>query len=345
MRLLMAFRYPAVFLMLLLLSCQESRSTLFVKDRHLYTYDGQKIILRGVNEMFIWSKDITGDSIFPEIAKTGANVVRIVWVSDKLEPKASAENLDKVLTNCLKNGMIPIIELHGATGAWERLPEQVDYWVRDEIIRVLKKHERYLLINIANEAGDWSVTPPQFIDGYKEAILRMRSKGITPPLIVDAAGWGQNIDILQETFSELREIDPLHNMLFSVHIWWAREDGSTDRITKEINESVRLGMPIIVGEFAPMAVKCRPYIDTDAILSVCQQNEIGWLAWSWGYVHNKDCRDMDMTSDSLAGKFEGLQGWGREVAVDHPFSITNTSIKIPFHGVPPDTFVSSVFAQ
>jgi mannan endo-1,4-beta-mannosidase len=34
---------------------------------------------------------------------------------------------------------------------------------------------------------------------------------------------------------------------------------------------------------------------------------------------------MDMTT---AGTFETLWGWGREVAVDHPASIRNTS-KIP----------------
>ncbi len=48
-----------------------------VRGRHIYSAAGERVILRGVNEMFSISKDPTGSWVMGEIAKTGANAVRI----------------------------------------------------------------------------------------------------------------------------------------------------------------------------------------------------------------------------------------------------------------------------
>lgn len=302
-----------------------SQNNLQVKGRHLYAPTGEKIVLRGVNEMFIWSNDLSGENTFAEIAKTGANVVRIVWLSSDENPRGIAANLDAAITNCIVAGMIPMPELHGATGKWDKLQSQVDYWVKPEVVAVLKKHEPYLLLNIANEVGAHEVTDEQFKEGYQLAISRLRNAGIQCPLVVDAASWGQGIDILQATGPYLLEQDPLKNLLFSVHMWWTAPDGSTNRIINEIKESVAQELPLIVGEFAPMGVGCKKSIDYKTILAQCQKYDIGWLAWSWGLQDNGDCKLMDMTSDAEKGKFSGLFDWGLEVAVTDPNSIKNTS--------------------
>jgi mannan endo-1,4-beta-mannosidase len=305
-----------------------AQKTFKVKGRFLYDPNGEKVVLRGVNEMFIWSKtDLTGEMTFPEIARTGANVVRIAWLSTDDNPKGSAANLDAVITNCVKNGMIPMPELHGATGEWSKLQKQVDYWVSPEVVQVLKKHEPYLLLNIANEVGDRKVTDEQFRGGYEQAVARIRSTGIRCPLVIDGANWGQSIDILQANGPYLLEKDPLKNLLFSVHMWWTAPDGATTRILEEIKESVEQELPLIVGEFAPMGVGCAKSIDYKSILEQCQQYDIGWMAWSWGLVDNGDCKLMDMTNDADKGKFKGLADWGLDVAVTNKYSIKNTAKK------------------
>ncbi len=296
-----------------------------VKGRFLYTPIGEKVILRGVNEMFIWSDDLTGEQTFSEIAKTGANVVRIVWLSSDENPRGTAANLDKAITNCIAAGIIPMPELHGATGKWDKLQSQVDYWVKPEVVSVLKKHEPYLLLNIANEVGDHGINTSQFKEGYQQAISRMRAAGIKCPLVIDASSWGQSIDVLQASGPYLIEQDPLKNLLFSVHMWWTAPDGATNRIKNEIEESVAQELPLIVGEFAPMGVGCAKSIDYKTIMEQCQKHDIGWLAWSWGLQDNGDCKLMDMTSDEKRGKFSGLFSWGLEVAVTDPNSIKNTS--------------------
>jgi PKD repeat protein len=63
------------------------------------------------------------------------------------------------------------------------------------------------------------------------------------------------------------------------------------------------------------------------MISYCQQNQIGWLAWSWGYVVNGDCAEMDMTR---GGDFSTLTGWGLVVATTDPNSIKNTAVRSPY---------------
>ncbi len=298
-----------------------------VEGMFIYDIHGDEIIMRGVNEMFIWSNDVTGDEIMPEIAKTGANTLRIVWLSDEDNASANAGNLDRAIQNSIDNGMFPMPEMHGATGKFDKLQEQVDYWVKPEVIEVLKKHEPYLLLNIANECGDHSVEADEFRAGYKLAIDRIRATGLRCPLVIDASGWGQDLDILFDTGHDLIAHDPESNIILSVHMWWVADDGSTQRIIDGLEKAVLMDLPLIVGEFAPMGVGCRKSIDYKTIMEQCELHDIGWLAWSWGAVGNGDCAEMDMTRGELKGKYDGLTDWGLEVAVTDVYSIQNTSVR------------------
>lgn len=298
-----------------------------VRGRFLYDRCGEKVLLRGVNEMVVWlSTGNDGMPEYQEIAKTGANSVRIVWnMKDSgASVRESASNLDRTITNALAQKLIPIVELHDATGKWELLPSLVDYWTNPDVVAVIKKHEQNLLVNIGNEVGD-VVSDADWEAGYKTAITRMRAAGITVPLIIDASKWGQNIDQLQAVGPALVAHDP--NILLSVHMWWT--DGSGATITRELQESVALNLPLMVGEFAQHAVyECsRHPFDYKTLLAKSVELEVGWLAWSWGAVKNGDCQNdgpFDMTTNGTA---EGLTGWGREVALTDPNSIKNTSVR------------------
>lgn len=323
--------FALVLLAIMLNGCTRGQlpenKTIYVDGNGIYDVSGSPLILRGVNEMFIWADDFLGDTIIPEIAKTGANAVRIVWLTDDSNAKASPENLDRILQNAIDNGLFPMPELHDATGNWGKLDTLVDYWTRPDVVAVLKKHEAYLLLNIANECGGHEIVADEFLLGYKKAIDRLRAVGLKCPLVIDASGWGQDIDILLETGPALLKHDPEQNLIFSVHMWWPAEDGSTQRIINGIEQAVALNLPLIVGEFAPMGVGCARSIDYETIMEQCQKHDIGWLTWSWGAVRNGDCEEMDMTRGDLRGTMEGLADWGLEVAIAHPLSIRNTSLK------------------
>ncbi len=290
------------------------QQTCYVDGRFLFAPNGEKIILRGINKMNVVS-DPTGEKSFPEIAKTGANAVRIMWA----KWGGGGKQLDTIIGNCIKNKMLPIIELHEATGKWDKLDECVDFWLQKDVVAIIQKYQKYLLLNIANEAGTDTVTQNNFAATYSRIIKKMRSSGIHVPLIIDAANWGRNESYLLTNGKALVSADPDHNLIFSWHIW---DSGITEsRISTAIDQSIKLNINLLIGEFAPMEVKCKCCIPYKFIMQYCQKKSIGWLPWSWG-VGNGDCPAMDMTKTE---NFETLFDWGLEVAVTDKYSIKNTS--------------------
>ena len=188
----------------------------FVQDRYLYSKDNEKVILRGVNHMFIWT-DREGKTI-PEIAKTGANCVRIVW-----NTRGRISDLDNIMGLCIANGMIPIPEIHDTTGNWDRLPEALDYWLREETLQVLSNHQEYMILNVGNEPGAGEIPESEFFDVYRMIVTKMRAAGIRVPIMIDADMWGQDEKILLSVGPKLLQADPEHNLIFSIHMWWPSE--------------------------------------------------------------------------------------------------------------------------
>lgn len=328
----------------------NQRATFYTQGRYLYDKLGNKVILRGVNKMSIWDEnDPTGSISFPEIRKTGANSVRIVWAIRKdLKPGASDTDpttLDALITNAKTNHLIPMIELHDATDKWDRLQALVEYWTRPDVVNIIQKHQEYLLVNIGNEVGDDQVSETQFIDGYTRAIQTMRAAGIHTLLVIDASSAGKNLDILDATADGLIAADPEQNLLFSVHLYWGIHDpdatngADANFIRSKLQNAVNLGYPLIVGEFSRFGAwagqnvsTCSPAgeIDYKTIIEECHNHEIGWYAWEWGPGNDFTdplCSVMDMTPDRL---FENLKpGWATEIATSSPYSIKNTSVTPP----------------
>lgn len=313
------------------------RETFFTYGRELFDPGGEKVFLRGVNKMSVWDEgDPRGEGYFAEIRKTQANSVRIVWAIRKdLKPsgdETDVDTLDALVTNARKHQLIPMVELHDATGQWERLHDLVDYWVRPEVVGLIEKHQAYLLVNIGNEVGDGEVESEQFTSGYQNAVKRMRAAGIHTPLVIDASDWGKDLDILNATAGELIQADPDQNLIFSVHLYWpVSACADAKYIRTKLHDAVALGYPLIVGEFSkyggfagedegghPRSI-CGEFgeIDYRTILEVCDEKEIGWYAWEWGPGNAVDdplCASMDMSPD---GRFDHLKdGWATDVA-DH----------------------------
>ena len=316
----------------------------FVLGRDLYDRRGVRVLLRGVNKMSVWDlEDPVGLATFPEIKQTGANSVRIVWaITSNLEPGGPATalaRLNPLIANAKANHLVPMIELHDATGKWGRLNDLVDYWTQPAVVKILRRHKAYLLVNIANEAGDYTVSRADFVAGYSNAVQRMRAAGIHPPLVIDASNWGKDLAMLNSTAAALLAADPEGNLIFSVHFYWPLADGANASfIRSNLQQAAALGYPLVVGEFSQVgafsqnnqrANKCGPTgkIDYQAILAACHELQLGWYAWEWGPGNGYNdplCAVMDMTPDRL---FANLKpGWAREVALDSPFGIRQTSV-------------------
>lgn len=300
--------------------------TFRTEGRHLVDPYGEKVVLRGVNAMIIyWDK--LGRETYPEIAKTGANVVRIFWQDD---PSANALDLDGTLTTCIHNHMIPLPGVWMATGKWDQLGACVDFWCRPDIAAVVKKHEKSVLVNIANEAGDGSVTDAQYRAGYTDAVSRIRAAGIRSPLVIDAAGWGRGEGYILKNAQYLIEQDPEHNLIFSWHPWDPINWGGTKaRIRATIDSAVAKNIPFIIGEFsrseqADSRAAATP-IEWRTIMEYGHNNEIGWLPWVW-WCCGEPSDGHSLTTDRIFGHWNNAP-WGEEVALSSPYSIKNTSIR------------------
>ena len=316
----------------------------FVLGRDLYDRRGSKVILRGVNKMSVFDNDDPlGLVSFPEIKQTGANTVRIVWaITNNLQaggPATSMATLDALIANAKANHLIPMIELHDATGDWSRLHELVTYWTQPAVVRIIKKHQAYVLVNIGNEVGDDTVSQADFVVGYTDAVQRMRAAGIHAPLVIDASDWGKDLGRLNNTATTLLAADPEGNLMFSVHLYWSLSCGADAAfIRSNLRQAVDLGYPLIVGEFSrfggfpcskPDASMCSPAaeIDYQTILAACHELQLGWYAWEWGPGNDFNdplCAVMDMTPDRLFAHLK--PGWGHDVAIASPFGIQQTSV-------------------
>lgn len=305
---------------------QPQSATMRVEGRFLFDTCGEKVVMRGVNKMVVWvdwegtARD--GMPMYTEIAKTGANAVRIVWVTGE---GTTAEEMDRAISNCVDQRMIPMIELHDQTCDWshEGIQSLTDYWTRADIVEVIQRYEAYLLVNFGNEIGDWNVTDEQFKTEYEAAIQQMRAAGIRVPIIIDGTKCGQDVDVLLRNGSYLIDADPEHNLMFSVHMWWT--DDNPQRVTDAIHTAVAQELPLVVGEFAHAGVGCAGAIPYRTILQECQEHEVGYFPWSWDH-QNGDCAEHSMTTDS-SETYETLWGWALEVAVTDPNSIQNTSVR------------------
>ena len=305
-------------------------NTMYVSGRFLFDKFGVKFIPYGINHMTFWT-DLNGALSCPEIAKTGANIIRLQWLTT-----GTADQLDTAITNCRASKMVVMPELHDATGDWSKLSSLVDYWVRPDIVAVLQKHQEYILINIGNEVGQ-TVSDADYIAGYTTAATRMRAAGIHVPLVIDASGYGQNINGLQADGPTLTQNDPDHNLMFSIHMWWPYEWGHTDQeVIDEIAQSVAMNLPLIIGEFGnewdETAQGAIPY---KIIIREAHLNQIGYLPWSWGPGNNPQAF-LDMTTDQT---YATLHGWGLEVAVTDPNSIKNIAVRPAWLDTAPPTAV------
>lgn len=304
---------------------QGFSQTMFVKGRHLYSAANEKIILRGVNEMAIWSTDPTLKDVLPEMAKTGSNCARLVWLTT-----GSPATLDTLISNCLKSKMIPIVELHDATGDWSKLQSLLDYWKRPDVISVMEKYNKWALLNIGNEIGP-KTSNADFLNYYLDAIKQLRGVGYKMPLIIDASDWGKDEENITSNWKQLVDSDPLKNTMFSVHLYW-KENTTAElqkRLDNLLSKVVKENIPLFFGEGPQLKGGCDridwPYEYT---LAQCQKYQIGWVTWSWGDVVNGDCRESgvyDITTDGKYGNWR--TDFARKIMVDDKNSIQKTSVR------------------
>jgi mannan endo-1,4-beta-mannosidase len=285
----------------------------YTSGGHLFDAYGHAFVMRGVSNPHVYfdtgAQYLAYDALDP-IASYGTNTVRVVWDTTTLAGvppvavPAPASLLAEDLFRIVQLNMVPMVELQGATGLSDTasLLAMADYYIRPEVKQVLVNFQDYLLINIANE---WSGTN-NYESAYVQAINLLRSNGINHTLVIDAPAFGEivtseatraaDISAWFANAAALLQADPLHNLLFSVHMYDfypATTPATVDQVLTFAGVGTTL--PLVVGEFGWMHDGIS--IAWNEVMTECQARGIGYLGWSWfGNATGTSVQDLNMVA-------------------------------------------------
>ena len=312
----------------------------FVLKGRIYNPDGTELIMRGVNHTHTWGDGTKNFNSIPEIAKTGANVVRVCFSNwDWQTTSDTPEKRRTIVEKYIEYGMAPMVELHEATcgNSPSEIEAIVDNWLEPGNKAWLTEYEEYVILNIANEwgpggNGDYSV----WRDTYKTAITRLRDAGINNMLVIDAGGCGQNPRGIELEGQKLIDHDPQHNVVLSIHFYgnWRTEERAGEvnnsnpesspwSVETELGNMQDAGLPIIVGEFGWREFESSPY-ETERVIEFCQERGIGWLAWS---LNSNGDPLLDMVWDWAYNSDNDLREYGK-VIINHPlYGLKTTAVR------------------
>ncbi len=151
--------------------------------------------------------------------------------------------------------MIAVLEVHDSTGWSEQatavnISNAVQYWTSSDIRAAINGQENFVIVNIANEPFGNNTTA-QYFPQTRDAIIALRSAGITHNIMIDAANWGQDwSNEMRNRAMELWNADTLRNLTFSVHMYEVYQ--SLAPIQTYMQAFDDMNLPLVIGEFGPV---------------------------------------------------------------------------------------------
>lgn len=294
-----------------------NNATITIKGKNIIAPCGDTIIPKGVNyAVYGWGWN-TSENLFPEIAKSGANCVRIVWYKTNAAPAYSnLALLDSAISRCIQQKMIPILELHDVTcnDDTTSIITTANWFTQTNVKPILLKYQKWLMLNPVNEAGYvmWnSNNETRFRTMYQSIIANFRNAGLNMPLVLDASDCGQNLNLWKNIGATLQSFDPKHNLIFSAHTYWTSYANTAAAVTTLLNDAATWNIPILLGEIANKqddnAGNCIYDLPLTTVMQIAHNNNIGYLAWVWT---QDNCGARQMTTN---GNFTTLTAYGNTI--------------------------------
>ena len=292
--------------------------TLFTFDGSLRDHCGEEFALRGVAELIAWTPGQDGVPEYFEIAKTGANAVRIMWRDD-----ASPEALALALSGAEAQGLAIVLELQ--EGSFRSIPEAdalaliMDYWLNPAVLDVLRAHQSTLVLEISSWVSQ-SALAAEWVELYAATIADVRAAGLLLPIAIVHPSWSSDVSLFSESMAALLGRDSLGNVLSAFDVW--RDSPSVAEARWAALGAV--GVAGYVSEFSSHQLLNCPTtpIDGAALLTAAQAAGGGWFAWAWGSLPSAGCTgNLTLTTD---GTFATLTPWGASIALEHPAGLSRT---------------------
>ena len=248
-----------------------------VSGRKILDANNKEFLMRGCNYSWCWQRGHE-NTVIPAAKRIGCNIIRIQLGDGKQYYKPSADELKYLIELCERNKLIAMFNTHDETGSnnYSDLERAANFWI--EMKDVLNAHLATVIVNISNEwFGSWNQADA-WADGYLKVIPKMRDAGIRNMLVVDCAGYGQWPSSMFQRGNDVAAADKLKNTVLSMHLY--DDAGKSDYTVKNnIDNALRLNVPVIIGEFA---YKHKGNdVAWQTILDYSKEKNMGWLVWSW----------------------------------------------------------------
>lgn len=325
---------------LLVVFCNTANAqigTIKTSGKHILGPCGDTLILRGINyAVYNWGWS-PNENYTSEIAKTGANCIRINWYVNAGNATPTAlyndySKLDSAILIAVRNKMIVILDLHDETckNSPTNVVNLIQWYIKPQVKSILTKYAHSLILNLANEALyiEWSGNKTQaridFTNTYKIAIDSIRNAGIKMPLMIDASECGTNLKELSDVANALTNYDPTHNIIYSAHTYWyayANNDSAT--MAAELQYALNKNIPLVLGEIANQqddVSNCQYNLNYKALLNICQTKKISWVVWGW---YRDVCPLRQVSSTGLANN---LTTYGNDIVNNPKYGLKNTAI-------------------
>jgi mannan endo-1,4-beta-mannosidase len=316
----------------------------YVAGGKIYDNNCNVFVMRGINLQFgdqINFNRLNALGAIPKIRTlTRSNALRVLLRFDPAENNTTqAKDVRAATDSCIQYKMMPVLMMYSNVGTGgqnvSQLKDAVNRWVElaseaEGNLDTYENFKKYGVLNILNEFGSNNL--PNYAawkNAYKEAITLIRMAGYTNPIMIDAHGYGQLLEVFtgsdgggKSRAQELLEHDPLKNVIFSVHAYY-NTWGTDTNITNQVNTMANSGLAFIFGEHGNQQLN--PPINHKTIWDRCESAnpKIGWLTWSW-YGNGGEATVLNMTNGWLPNSLDDFTTFGKEV-VNHSKGLLQTS--------------------
>jgi mannan endo-1,4-beta-mannosidase len=284
--------------------------------RRLLDPCGERLVVRGVEQMF-WQTSWLSPRLVPEIAKTGANTVRILpqisLPTPTGEPPLSLARMEELIYLGIKNHMLVDVAVNGG--------KDPSIYLRSDVKALLLKYERNIVIHAKGEG--YERTGSEWATNAKDVVSQLRAAGYKAPLYIMATNGGRNLPVILKYGSEIVAADPLRNIVFGWQAYWGSSNYYQDlfgmTLTQAIAKVRDAPFPIQVGLLK--LTDGAEAMDYSPVMAAAQADGIGWLWWDWRMDRN------NLTTDGIFGHWAT---YGQAVVVSNPNSISRTSARTYF---------------
>lgn len=295
----------------------------FIQNGILFDNNSKAFVMRGVNYPFCFFQSRPVATDIANIAGKKANAVRVVLSNGIHFPGAatSAASVSNVIQLCKNNKMISVLEIQDTVGFGDTannptactMAQAVDYWI-NTLKPAVVGQENFVIVNVGNEPLGNSSLDSRWATEAMSAITRLRAAGFTHTLMFDAPDYGQdNTHTMQNAAAGVLASDPLHNVIFSVHMYEVYRSSATINAYQMAFANAEL--PLAMGEFGATN-NGNPAADVLAVMAGAQQLGLGYLGWSWAgngganqpldITLNFDPNQLSMWGNTLINSANGI---------------------------------------